>query len=258
MIKEIPILFSTAMVLAELEKRKTMTRRTTDLESINESPDNWVFIKLEDNAKGGLNAVFKRKDSLLHKSIPCRYGRPKDLLWVRENWQLKGWDFEEGTMKVRYATGETLNCLAHDPSEDSEWLMNQVDRLEKGGYIVATSSERFEFTNKKQPFKPSIHMPKEAARIWLQVTDVRVERLQDITEEDAVAEGIEKRPGSTNSTRFDYRHYGYGTYDVSAQVSFRTLWEKINGPDSWQANPWIWAVSFTVLSTTGKPSLITT
>lgn len=260
--KEIPILFSTPMVQAELDGRKTNTRRLKNLEVINENPDKWSFqekfthVGKYERDKHAYRFVDGEGSFM---DILCPFGRPGDLLWVRENWQLKGWDFEEGTMTVKYATGETYKCLAHDPDEDSSWLMDKVDWLEDHGYIKPdpTNEEMFVFTDKKQPYKPSIHMPKEAARIWLQVESVRVERLQDISEQDAIAEGIEKKPGSSSSTMFDYKHYGYDhSYDVEAKASFRTLWDSINGPDSWPANPWLWVISFRVLSTTGKPDKI--
>jgi hypothetical protein len=98
-------------------------------------------------------------------------------------------------------------------------------------------------------WKPSIHMPKEAARIWLEVTEVRVERLHDITEEDAIAEGVEK----LNNWWKDYTS-DQDAYDMqTAMCSFDSLWKKINGEESWNENPWVWVVSFKVLSTTGKP-----
>lgn len=214
--KEIPILFSTPMVQAELDGRKTNTRRLKNLKVINENPDKWSF-------QEKFTHVGKyERDKHVYRfvdgegsfmDILCPYGRPGDLLWVRETWA-PAWN------QVLYKANERYGKY-----EGQKW-------------------------------KPSIHMPKKAARIWLQVEGVRVERLQDISEEDAIAEGIEKKPGSTSSTKFDYRHYEYeGSYNVDAKVSFRTLWEKINGADSWAANPFAWVVKFNVLSTTGKPDL---
>lgn len=174
--KEIPILFSTPMVQAILDGRKTMTRRVVKGYT-GDRPPRTTNVPFED----------------WHgKEIRCPYGQPGDILWVRENWQLTGWSFEDGDMTVKFQTGEMFDCQCHDPTEDSMWLLNQVERLENGGYLVVdpNDDERFVFTDKKQPFKPSIHMPKEACRIWLQVTNVRVERLKDISEQDAIAEGI--------------------------------------------------------------------
>ena len=80
-------------------------------------------------------------------------------------------------------------------------------------------------------WRPSIFMPKWAARIWLEITDVRVQRLQDISEEDAMAEGV------------DWRDYA-GLASKTARKLFADLWESINGKDSWHANPWVWVYEF--------------
>jgi hypothetical protein len=104
---------------------------------------------------------------------------------------------------------------------------------------------------------PSIFMPKAAARIWLEVTNIKVERLQSITEADAIKEGIKRLIPHYNgiSTTAVYKNYISETsIRCKPLVSFQSLWEKINGPDSWNANPWIWVIEFKVLSTTGKPS----
>lgn len=86
-----------------------------------------------------------------------------------------------------------------------------------------------------QPWRPSIHMPRWASRITLEVTSVRVERLQDISEADALAEGVNAHQD----------HHGRPTTSIYSPVqAYRDLWEQINGPGSWDANPWVWAVDF--------------
>jgi hypothetical protein len=243
--KEIPMLFSTPMVQAILEGRKTQTRRLIKEPVSIDKMGNLIM--------GGLNYGQDFNGPAYWNLIKCKSSwQPGDLLWVRESWQLKGWDFEEGTMTVQFATGEKLNCKAYDPTDDSEWLMNQVDKLETKGYIKPDprNNDLFVFTDKAQPFHPSIHMPKEAARIWLQVTDVRVERLHDISDADAIAEGVEMIKGGA----FPYKHYGSSNAGCSnAIASFESLWREINGDESWDTNPWVWAINFKVLSTTGKP-----
>lgn len=213
--KEIPILFSTPMIQAILAGRKTQTRRVVKSE-----PLRWL-------EESGFTPEFVADPG----NSFCPYGHPGDILWVRETW------FPAAINGSKVMIGYNVD----EPKQTIEITTEKVDyywkQMDKGRYI------------------PSIHMPKEAARIWLEVTDVRAERLQDISEQQAIAEGIEKRRGSTSSTKFDYKHYRYDhSYDVSAEVSFRTLWEKINGPETWNANPWVWVVSFKVLSTTGKPN----
>lgn len=98
-------------------------------------------------------------------------------------------------------------------------------------------------------------MPKVASRIWLMVEEIRVERLQDISEEDAIAEGIESidQHGSKVWKRYD----GYSLVTSDPVVSFWSLWASINGEDSWLSNPWVWVVKYRILSKTGKPSIET-
>jgi hypothetical protein len=102
-------------------------------------------------------------------------------------------------------------------------------------------------------WKPSIHMPKDAARIWLMLEDIRPQRLQDITEQDAIAEGI--LPIDQHGQLVWKRYDENATVTSSPIVSFWSLWSSINGEDSWQHNPWVWVVKFRVLSTTGRPSI---
>jgi hypothetical protein len=129
----------------------------------------------------------------------CRYGKPGDRLWVRETWAHE----RDGT---GCPDDNGVLYRATDPGWDDE---------ETG-----------------LRWRPSIFMPRRASRITLEITDVRVQRLQEISEEDAQAEGA------------------VGALDQSvgnnwcASQAFAALWESINGPDSWDANPWVWAVTF--------------
>ncbi|WP_420465564.1 hypothetical protein [Panacagrimonas sp.] len=143
----------------------------------------------------------------------CPYGMPGDLLWVRETW---GRDDEDG--KVFYRAD-----VSHEDDTDNF----ENCRLEGApGYR----------------WRSSIHMPRWASRLTLRITDVRVQRLQDISEKDAAAEGVER----DSDGWFDYLMPGTQCC-TNARDSFRTLWESINGPGSWDADPWVWCVSFDVL-----------
>lgn len=229
--KQIPILFSTPMVQAELEGRKTMTRRVNGLGNINNNPHDWEWGKRHDGAApfnmyadiNGLWFVFWNNDTENPEHIKCPYGKPGDILWVRESF----------AYVVRDKSGPVWDSL-----------------------IYKASSEGYE-----GKWKPPIHMPKAAARIWLEVVSVKVERVQDITEDDAKAEGIrfykdEGRPRykdySPAAKGYDDLDFGYPSFGI-AKTSFCTLWESINGEESWKANPWVWVVEFKVLSTDGKP-----
>lgn len=98
---------------------------------------------------------------------------------------------------------------------------------------------------------PSIHMPKAAARIWLRCTGVKTELLHDISEEDAIAEGVFFT--KTDKGVRLYRDYIDKHYFTTAIESFNSLWRSINGDESFYANPWVWVYEFEVLSTTGMP-----
>jgi hypothetical protein len=145
----------------------------------------------------------------------CPYGQPGDRLWTRETW-------------------------AHNP-RDKSFLYRATDN--DGALVWADGAGH-------NRWKPSIHMPRAASRILLEIAGVRVERLQDISEQDAIAEGIEGRyhPAAPNLwTWRDYdskkERFSYGTAVYPKSV-FRKLWQSINGPESWAQNPWCWVVEF--------------
>lgn len=211
--KERPILFSAPMVRAILAGTKSQTRRAV---------------------KGVLRAAppidtdcIKDRDGLPSK-LPgprdwdlCPYGQPGDWLWVRE----------------AHAIFETHGQQRKDGERWGPW----------GGLPTALSPDGSKIVYFREGFdrcapgrwRPSIHMPRWASRITLEVTGVRVERLQDISEADAWAEGVESdfasaeyaaKHGSLCGRQF---RYGYAN-----------LWGQINGPGSWGANPWVWVVEF--------------
>lgn len=97
-------------------------------------------------------------------------------------------------------------------------------------------------------WRPAIHMPRWASRITLAVTDVRVQRLQDISEDDAKAEGVERLKSGRGyySVEHGKAAVHFGVYHDYAKEAFAELWNSINGATSWEANPWVWAISFRV------------
>lgn len=212
-----PILFSAPMVRAILEGRKTQTRRVL-------KPQPTEFV-----AQGGaVHWAGKMPDGSLHDvecdalrkfSDTCPYGKPGDRLWVRETWS--AW---------RYVSHE---C--------DDW--ETMTREERGGrsiteYLNWFPDTRFVYRatdNCEGPWIPGIHMPRKAARITLEITDVRVERLQGISNEDAHAEGC---PGGAHIEGYSERN------PADPYEEFGLLWDKINGDGAWNSNPWVWAVSF--------------
>ncbi|GAA4328419.1 hypothetical protein [Flaviaesturariibacter amylovorans] len=250
--KEIPLLFSTSMVQATKDGRKTKTRRTRGLEEVNANPDNVEFVRFQEYPDGSLRAIFQQVIGDEYGSVRCPYGKPGDLLYVREEhyaygkWVYDGVTKKTGKLRKKFvSSGEG----AYDPYSDYYCFEKFVTGLGKRFELpVEPAGSMLEGWYKRN----SLFMPKEAARIWLEVTDVRVERLQDISEADAEAEGIELVEHNC------FRNYNAADpyqYLEDPTGSFRSLWQSINGPESWDANPWVWRISFKVLSTTGKPNI---
>ena len=199
-----PILFSSEMVRAILEGRKTQTRRVAPIRELNilqHSGDmiTWSvsFLKavkgvLSEHSGGKFSDIMARR-IIAQRFNP--YGKHNDTLWVRETWApLPG----IVVLNVAFYRADTKAA-----PDDVRW-------------------------------RPSIHMPRWAGRITLRITEVRVERLHDITEDDAKAEGVKP---------LDYaaHHVAAG---CGARIAFEQLWDTINGPGAWEANPWVWVVAF--------------
>ena len=217
--KERPILVRGPLIQPILDDIKTHTRRIMKPQphEVIPYPSSCPLIRLRES------------DATLSTwNNACPYGQPGDQLWVRENLRR---------------------------SEDGLWGTYEAD----GSWVVAQTgipmricwhSSKDRSLSKSQDRKcvPSIHMPRWASRITLEIVDIRVERLQDISEKDAIAEGIEglyingRREGWINYTAKggDDCDNAFG----SPVASYRTLWESINGPGSWELNPWVWVVVF--------------
>lgn len=212
--KQTPILFSTPMVQAILEGRKTMTRRV-----INPQPD--------DITDYGDRIVWNPD------VIKCPYGEVGDRIWVRETHKIR---FNKTTNKYQamYKCGPIRNVSPEKISSDTLKKLALID------------------PNK---WRPSIFLFKEFSRILLQIKNIRAERLQDISQDDARAEGIDDFTGhlGISPTYRNYMHHpkkseaAQRAWEVCADDaihSFKTLWQSINGKESWDANPWVWVVGF--------------
>jgi hypothetical protein len=215
--KERPILFSGTMVCAILEGRKTQTRRI-----IRPQPQHCV-----DFYNGGHECCTDGYCVLCGDENgnfkPSPFGEPGDRLWVREQWQ--AWTEFNHLPPSEIPTNTGINYLT-----DSK---------------VVWDSRR----------RASMHMPRWASRILLEVTDIRVERLQEISAKDALAEGI-RIPVSENGhpllritgpimpDKFSAKHPKDWTPDDYARFEYADLWESINGKGSWEANPYVWVIEF--------------
>ncbi len=222
--KERPILFSAPMVRALLAGTKTQTRRIVKPQPLwqpakSMRSEGWSW-RTEEDKPPKLGAW---PDALTFASaMPayCPYGKPGDCLWARETWEIFSQQFEgQGTgFYLGYTADNShveLGYDGHTPAaKDCFWYSKYAG---KGG-------------------RPSIHMPRKFSRITLEITDVRVQRLQGISEEDAKAEGVE-------ASKTVEMNDGSPCYSSP----FQRLWLSINGvdnPASWEANPWVWALTF--------------
>ncbi len=213
-----PILMNGPMVRAVLSGQKTQTRRLVKgiVEDVRKG-DWYADRRLVHKPTCQLGFCETVDDGVLAcggydlepngAGIRSPYGQPGDRLWVRETWGLFDTEPKDGPEKAKV-------------------------------FYRATDGDRDEL--RYQLWRPSIHMPRWASRITLEVASVRVERLQDITEADAIAEGVERLTDDDGWRCYLGECGGY----TNALTSFRSLWESINGPGSWAANPWVWRVEF--------------
>lgn len=195
-----PILMSAPMVRALLDGRKTQTRRLV------KPPKQWakVFPIADPTAVTAPHILWwwDGKHDRVGVSQCCPYGAPGDRLWVRETW--KPHSLYAGMMPSEIPRTPVFYCA------DESYAPSNTPR------------------------NPSLFMPRWASRLTLEITEARVERLQDISEADALAEGIER-------LRFpEVGDWGW------PQARYRALWESINGPGSWDANPCVWVMTFNV------------
>lgn len=236
--KERPILFRPEMVRAILEGRKTQTRRVVSPAPIYiESSGRWRWPIPKGRRHPGCSPEVVTASREWWEYLPADafpYGAHGDRLWVRETWR-----------------------------EDRQYSDNPDDEGKLYGYLYRADPD--EKDSKRDPWRPAIHMPREASRILLEITGTRAERLKKISEADAAAEGVEPNCDATHvhecppcraegkcraaGEYIDYTHDGDGFPAMSARESYRSLWDSINAERgfSWEANPWVWVVEFKVV-----------
>lgn len=245
MSKERPILMNGEMVRATLDGSKTQTRRAIKLPPVNAPRGEWRSSSIGGSGiTDHLGHIIPAQDCIWHShtgiTLMCPYGQPGDRLWVRESCQ--AWAYESGGYAVRYPA----DCGCREIGKDSEyehWL------------------DLCCYAGKEHAIVPSIHMPRWASRILLEVVRVRVERLQDISEEDAIAEGARRFDeipmGTTSAHPNRWSMENPTSTDQclsSARYAFANLYCKLYGNgkrgaldvEPWDANPWVWVVEFKV------------
>lgn len=228
-----PIIFSAPMVRALLAGRKTQTRRVLSLRRYR------GFTEFGPSDTAGYDWHFRRADGCwcdvtdarLQELLPYAVG---DQLYVREAWNCFSFsqDGEVAWPAKRIPTKSEFDEL-HELGVRGDWQ------------LVYAESERAREHFADQKWRPSIHMPRWASRLTLTVTDVRVQRLQAISEADALAEGIVEH----EATMTDPAEYTIGPDSelyFSAADAYQSLWNSLHGTGAWDENPWVVALSFTV------------
>jgi len=219
---ERPILFNGPMVRALIDGTKTQTRRPITLRDFGQSMTQgyaWAF-----RDKRALWNEYRADDFL--RLGP--FGVAGDRLWVRETWRpvMEGWQ-----SYVEYKAGRPrLDRVSRE----------QIATVRKFAMRFAGADE----TRNSEAWHPSIHMPKWAARIWLDVVSVRVERLWALTEEDLPAEGIEALDGMFTEADTCLTAKRMGVTIDSGLLLFAMLWDEIYPQTPWVSNPWAWVVTF--------------
>ncbi|HDZ0521115.1 TPA: hypothetical protein RRU07_003427 [Klebsiella pneumoniae] len=214
--KERGMIFNGEMVRAILDGRKTQTRRPikwkqTRFTEIGEREDgsNWPWSEDAEHAC-----------DFWH---PCPFGAVGDRIWVRETWGVASHAFSDDGLMIDWVPDRPATAIHEMPFGNGYY----------SGYAIYAADGDFTwgdddgYEDGRSCWKPSIHMPRAASRILLEITDVRVERLRSMSQDDARAEGVIAASGP-----------------MEAGLAFRELWDSIYGEESWKANPWVWVIEF--------------
>ncbi|MFA4145455.1 morphogenetic protein [Enterobacter hormaechei] len=202
------MIFNGEMVRAILDGRKTQTRRIMKNQPAGDYPDTPALIRSVD---GGFQWYGHYGESRIFN---CPFGAVGDRIWVRETWADAGASAPDLKLyRANYPAHVPTHYENLPPASDIRWT-------------------------------PSIHMPRWASRITLEITGVRIERLNGISEADAEAEGIDMDALADSQDCYDCIAGHNMTGRPTATGAFKYLWESIYGSDSWRANPWVWVIEF--------------
>lgn len=210
------MIFNAEMVRALLDGRKTQTRR----------PIKWKQTRFteigerEDGSKWPWSEDAEHACDFWH---PCPFGAVGDRIWVRETWGVVSHAFSDDGLMIDWVPDRPATAIHEMPFGNGYY----------SGYAIYAADGDFTwgdddgYEDGRSCWKPSIHMPRAASRILLEITNVRVERLRSMSQDDARAEGVIAASGP-----------------MEAGLAFRELWDSIYGEESWKANPWVWVIEF--------------
>ncbi|EIW9276623.1 hypothetical protein ACWYEI_002577 [Klebsiella quasipneumoniae] len=228
--KERGVIFNGEMVRAILDGRKTQTRR----------PIKWKQTRFteigerEDGSKWPWSEDAEHTCDFWH---PCPFGAVGDRIWVRETWGVVSHAFSDDGLMIDWVPDRPSTAIHEMPFGNGYY----------SGYAIYAADGDFTwgdddgYEDGRSCWKPSIHMPRAASRILLEITGVRVERLNAISEEDARAEGIIDG-GCLNCG--EPEPCGCANPEPDATDAFAYLWQSIYGQESWNADPWVWVIEF--------------
>lgn len=228
--KERGMIFNGEMVRAILDGRKTQTRRIMAPQPADDI-ERGIFPNPE---------VIGWKSSRRHKHGSttahfCHYGKPGDRIWVRETWGVVSHAFSDDGLMIDWVPDRPATAIHEMPFGNGYYSGHAIYAAD--GDFTWGDDDGYE--DGRSCWKPSIHMPRAASRILLEITDVRVERLNAISQEDAQAEGME-----LTGWRPTYSDPDSGGEVMTPYDNFAELWSSIYGDESWKANPWVWVISF--------------
>ncbi|EAB1468735.1 hypothetical protein AB4T27_003319 [Salmonella enterica] len=236
--KERGMIFNREMVRSIIDGRKTQTRR---IMAIQPEHSELGLRRVIDSKNGRDNGKYFWSQSgacglkMRSKMFGCPYGEVGDRIWVRETWSDVNLD---GAPAVAYRADDEVYDLMEDESLlDEGGSFNYQDPRVCKYQFAAWHSDLI--SGIEGNWRPSIHMPRWASRILLEITDVRVERLNAISQEDAQAEGME-----LTGWRPTYSDPDSGGEVCTPYDNFAQLWSSIYGEESWQGNPWVWVIEF--------------
>jgi len=231
--KERGMIFNGEMVRAILDGRKTQTRR---------------IMKVQPVLNGSFYEVYGAGWVQSMKSVPaipghslasnCPFGLVGDRIWVRETWGVVSHELDEDGRIQPWSPDRPATAIHEMPFGNGYYSGHAIYAAD--GDFTWGDDDGYE--DGRSCWKPSIHMPRAACRILLEVTGVRVERLNSISEGDARADGVQ--PADELLPDYPDTYLTPAGDFATAKVAFQRLWESIYGDDSWQANPWVWVIEF--------------
>ncbi|HBR1118989.1 TPA: hypothetical protein ACMEI5_000802 [Klebsiella quasipneumoniae subsp. similipneumoniae] len=231
--KERGMIFNGEMVRAILDGRKTQTRR----------PIKWKQTRFteigerEDGSKWPWSEDAEHACDFWH---PCPFGAVGDRIWVRETWGVVSHAFSDDGLMIDWVPDRPATAIHEMPFGNGYY----------SGYAIYAADGDFTwgdddgYEDGRSCWKPSIHMPRAASRILLEITDVRVERLNAISEEDAEAEGIDMEALYDSQDCYDCIADHNMTGRPTVTGAFKYLWESIYGEEGWKSTPWVWVIEF--------------